>query len=198
MERSLCVIYISVNFENIWYRLLAIELKVNVLVINRFLLNDICFLYPNKQSTFRLCNSLFYTTSFDWFYWLKSFWITTIEIKDSTEFVASILQLHLLYIYLLLTLKEILPPQPSSFYFIVILKLNRWNIWLKIVVENKVMFTVYSVQFVLIKKHMSITQYLGTLKRLFEERKNIREHELLLWTLWNAISSSYCGEQINC
>jgi len=42
------------------------------------------------------------------------------------------------------------------------------------------MFTVYSVQFVLIKKHMSITQYLGTLKRLFEERKNIREHELLL------------------
>jgi len=60
------------------------------------------------------------------------------------------------------------------------------------------MFTFYSVQFVLIKKHMSITQYLGILKRLLEEHKNIREHELFLWTLWNAISSSYSGDQITC
>ena len=92
----LCVIYISVNFENIWYRLLAIELKVNVLVINRFLLNDICFLYPNKQSTFRLCISLFYTICFGWFYWLKAVSIAKIQMENCTEFDASILQQYFL------------------------------------------------------------------------------------------------------
>jgi len=65
-------------------------------------------------------------------------------------------------------------------------------------VDHKWKFTVYSVQFVLITKHMSIIQYPGTLKRLLEERKNIREHELFLWTLRNAISSSYSGDQITC
>jgi hypothetical protein len=149
----LCVIYISVNFENIWFRLLGIEQKVNVGVINRLcMLNDICFLYPNKQSTFRLCISLFYTICFGWFYWLKAVWIATIQMENYTEFDASILHIHFMYIYLLLTLKEIFPPQPSSIYFIVILNLNRWNIWLKIFVEHKWMFTIYSVQFVLITK----------------------------------------------
>jgi len=35
------------------------------------------------------------------------------------------------------------------------------------------------------------------LERLLEERKNIRENELFLWTQWNAISSSYSSDQIN-
>jgi len=71
---------------------------------------------------------------------------------NCTEFVSSILQLHFIYIYLLLTLKEIFQPQTSSIYFIVILNANRWNEWLKIVVENNLMSTVYSVQLVLITK----------------------------------------------
>ena len=105
---------------------------------------------------------------------------------------------YFIYIYLLLTLTEIFPPQPSSIYFIVIFNINRWNVWLKIVVEDKSMFTVYSVQFVLITKHMSITQYLGTTERLLVERRNIRENEIFLWTQWNAISSSYSSDQITC
>ena len=95
-----CVIHISVNFEYIWFRLLWIELKVNVGVINRFcFLNDICFLYLNKQSTFRLCISLFYTTYYGWFYRLKSVWIATVQMENCTEFDASILQLHF-FVYL--------------------------------------------------------------------------------------------------
>jgi len=60
------------------------------------------------------------------------------------------------------------------------------------------MFTVYSVQLVLITKtyvHNSISWNSGT---FLEERKNIREYELFLWTQWNAISSSYSGNQITC
>ena len=62
------------------------------------------------------------------------------------------LQLYFLYIHLLLSLKEIFPPQLISIYFIVNLILNRWNIWLKIFVEKKWMLTIYRVQFVLITK----------------------------------------------
>ena len=72
--------------------------------------------------------------------------------ENCTEFDASVLQLHFLYIYLLRTLKELFQPQPSSIYIIVILNLNRWNIQLKIFVEHKRMFRVYNVQFVLITK----------------------------------------------
>ena len=89
-----CVIHISLNFENIWFRLLVIELKVNVSIIIFYcLLKDICFLYPNKRNIFILCISLFYTTGFDWFYWLKSVWIATKQVENCTEFDASILQL---------------------------------------------------------------------------------------------------------
>jgi len=49
-----------------------------------------------------------------------------------------------------------------------------------------------------LQKHMSITEYLGTLELLLEEIKNTREHELFLWTLWNVISSSCSGDQITC
>jgi len=49
-----------------------------------------------------------------------------------------------------------------------------------------------------LEKHMSITQHLGIPERILEELKNVREHELFLWTLWNAISSSYSGNQITC
>jgi len=36
------------------------------------------------------------------------------------------------------------------------------------------------------------------LEHLLEELKNIREHELFLWTLCNVISSRYSGDQITC
>jgi len=45
------------------------EMKVNVAIILQLcLLNDICFLYPNEPSTFRVCINLFSTTVFHWFY----------------------------------------------------------------------------------------------------------------------------------
>ena len=43
-----------------------------------------------------------------------------------------------------------------------------------------------------------MTKYLGNLELSLEERKNIRENEMFLWTLWNAISSSYSCDQITC
>ena len=68
--------------------------------------------------------------------------------ENCTDFDMCILQLHYLYryIYLLLTLKEIFPPQPSVIYFTVNLNCNRSNIWLKIVVGlNKYLeLTVFS------------------------------------------------------
>ena len=149
----MCYKYISVIFENIWFRLLGIEIKVNVSVKILFcLLKDICILYPNKRSKFILCIILFYTTSFGWFYRLNSVWIATKQMANCTEFDASVSQLHVLYINLLLSLKGIFAPQLSSIYFIVNLNLNCWNLWLKMFVEHKWMFTVYSVQFVLITK----------------------------------------------
>jgi len=68
---------------------------------------------------------------------LKSVGIATTQMGNCTEFYASILKLYFLYIYLLLTLKVILPPQPSSTYFSVILNHNSRKIWLKILVEHK-------------------------------------------------------------
>jgi hypothetical protein len=111
----------------------------------------------------------------NWFIFYYMFW-SNLSFKISwnhnntngncTEFDATILQLHFFYIYPLLTLKDIFPPQPSSIYFI--LNLNRWNIWLEIVVEDKSMFRVYSVQLVLITKtHVdnSISSNTGTFIR---------------------------------
>jgi len=62
-------------------------------------------------------------------------------------------------------MKEIFPPHPSSIYFTVNLNRNRSNMWLKIVVDIKSIFRVYSVQLVLIKKtHVdnSISWNIGT------------------------------------
>jgi len=60
------------------------------------------------------------------------------------------------------------------------------------------MFTVYSVQFVLITKTHVDNWMSWKTETFIRECKNIRGHELFSWTLCNAISSSYSGDQITC
>jgi hypothetical protein len=165
-----------------WFVWITIE--TNCWYYHLIVLGNQQLLYlTGRAQTFRLCIHLFSEIYFCYLYRLKSWRIATIWAVKCRELDASLLYLCICFIFLL-TLKIVFLPQSDYQSFRCKPELQLWNIRLRTFVEDKWMFSVHRVIFVLITEtdvENSMSLNIETLRRIIFRYTEKCRYKQLQW-----------------